>query len=272
RTAKLQTNTTRFVASLAGADALFGAVYFVVRLLMMTLGEQHHSRASCVFTTAVVVFAVASTMTSLVLITADRFFAVTRPVLYKTRLTRRVARRLIAFSWTYGAATTCTRIVYFLVANYVVVLLVMVYTYVAILRLSLARVAHQHAGGATVAPSPFKSRTTQMTVIIISLAVTCMLPHMVYMVAIHARGSHEPYGWLRNVRSVLLVLNSLANPFIYVWQNRQFRAAILALVCKQTSATYDCRDATRRHAYVDASLVQDGGLANRTRAETLCGE
>ncbi|XP_014679038.1 PREDICTED: adenosine receptor A2b-like [Priapulus caudatus] len=232
----------------------------------MTVGEQHYSHASCVFTTAVIFFAVASTMTSLVLITADRFFAVTRPVLYKTRLTRRVARRLIAFSWTYGAATTCVAVallvacrekhahheckpdwilpagfVYFHVANYVVVLLVMVYTYVAILRLSLARVARQHAGGATVAPSPFKSRTTKMTVMIISLAVTCMLPHMVYMVAIHARGSYEPYGWLRNVRSVLLVLNSLANPFIYVWQNRQFRAAILALVCKQTSATYDSR-------------------------------
>ncbi|XP_014680408.1 PREDICTED: adenosine receptor A2b-like, partial [Priapulus caudatus] len=259
RTPRLQTNTHRLLANLAAADAAFSLFLIVVSLGDVVVGRHRYGKFGCLMAMAASILITMSSLAGLLLITADRYVAVTRAVRYKTLVTVGRTHAVVALTWSYGVATAATSFgvamlhwrdefeahcyvdwilpagfVYFLVGNYVVVLLVMVYTYVAILRLSLrrlARVAHQHARGATVAPSPFKSRTTRMTVMIISLAVTCMLPHMVHMVAIHARGSYEPYAALRRIRVVFLLLNSLANPLIYVWQNRQFRAAMLALVC-----------------------------------------
>ena len=92
-----------FVASLAVSDLLVAMFSVSIRLHLYLNLNKPFTLAFCRFWIWVDIFTEASSITTLTMISIDRYYKVSRPFRYKTNMTTHRACRIIAFIWIYSA-------------------------------------------------------------------------------------------------------------------------------------------------------------------------
>lgn len=264
----LQSNSNRFLTSLAGADMLFGLCSSQQVIHDIVWGVRK-TQSSCVTVVTFASFLITETLATLALMTVDRYLAIVHPVKYKVFFTVAKANTVILVSWSYGTVVglvamaqafklwkpevalscitenmTTDAFRYFLLAYYILVILFLVFAYIRIVqvsRLHHIRVAERQAKQRRSTENTLnlqssvaftlKLRATKVTAIIVGTTVACLLPNMVHLVLVGANHDNHSYKTLRYLRHFGLVLSSFTNPLIYILQKKEFQQAIYQLIC-----------------------------------------
>lgn len=92
-----------FVACLAASDLLVAMFSVTIRLHQYLVDERPLTIEFCRFWIWVDIFSEAASITTVTIISMDRYYKVSRPFRYKTSMTTHRARRIIAFIWIYSA-------------------------------------------------------------------------------------------------------------------------------------------------------------------------
>lgn len=234
------------------------------------------------------VFSSAS-MCNLVIISIDRFLAITKPFEYQSRMTKRVGFSLIAFVWVYAmlwgvlslvnweggsqsnikvrkmGARSCAKNdkIYYTTAMAVAFflpLLIVIVTYSCVFRVAFT----QAKAVASLDPNKGKRRilrelkATKTISVVIGVFIVCWLPAFILIVMSSwcsvCFESFQKSPTLAQVVtipfiSVLPVMNSSLNPLIYTVFNKEFRAAFSRMLCRR-------REASRNNALDEVSVTE----------------
>lgn len=234
------------------------------------------------------VFSSAS-MCNLVIISIDRFLAITKPFEYQSRMTKRVGFSLIAFVWVYAmlwgvlslvnweggsqsnievstiGGRSCAKNdkIYYTTAMAVAFflpLLIVIVTYSCVFRVAFT----QAKAVASLDPNKGKRRilrelkATKTISVVIGVFIVCWLPAFILIVMSFwcsvCFESFQKSPTLAQVVtipfiSVLPVMNSSLNPLIYTVFNKEFRAAFSRMLCRH-------REASRNNALDEVSVTE----------------
>lgn len=234
------------------------------------------------------VFSSAS-MCNLVIISIDRFLAITKPFEYQSRMTKRVGFSLIAFVWVYAmlwgvlslvnweggsqsnievstiGGRSCAKNdkIYYTTAMAVAFflpLLIVIVTYSCVFRVAFT----QAKAVASLDPNKGKRRilrelkATKTISVVIGVFIVCWLPAFILIVMSFwcsvCFESFQKSPTLAQVVtipfiSVLPVMNSSLNPLIYTVFNKEFRAAFSRMLCRR-------REASRNNALDEVSVTE----------------
>ncbi|XP_033125533.1 dopamine receptor 2-like [Anneissia japonica] len=106
-------NTNLIIASLALADFLIGVVVLPFAISVeYTSGYWYFGRNWCDIWHAMDVFCCTASIFNLCIISFDRYWAITNPISYRSKMTNRVACILIAFVWVCSSAISFPAIVW----------------------------------------------------------------------------------------------------------------------------------------------------------------
>ncbi|KAJ8027319.1 Adenosine receptor A2b [Holothuria leucospilota] len=265
---KLRRPTNTFIVSLAVADFITG----LIGLPAAIFGRLFTGPYVCFAATRPFLYVVAFMMCSvsidhLVLITIDRYIAVTRPLKYPTIMTTRKCRVFTAFVWIFGSffgvlpvispPANPTRWVCGL-ANYegstvsihrigsvafipvILFFLCLVYIRVYIVAMKHVREQSERIKAQTKKDdkSSAKSamiRTTVTTSIVLGAFAICWLPTTAkFFVELYVTTTEENLFTIQTIAEILSFGNSMVNPIIYGYRNALFRSTykrILQSVC-----------------------------------------
>ena len=234
------------------------------------------------------VFSSAS-MCNLVIISIDRFLAITKPFEYQSRMTKWVGFSLIAFVWVYamlwgvlslvnweGGSQSNIKVstigrrscakndkIYYTTAMAVAFflpLLIVIVTYSCVFRVAFT----QAKAVASLDPNKGKRRilrelkATKTISVVIGVFIVCWLPAFILIVMSFwcsvCFESFQKSPTLAQVVtipfiSVLPVMNSSLNPLIYTVFNKEFRAAFSRMLCRR-------REASRNNALDEVSVTE----------------
>ncbi|XP_058939997.2 D(1C) dopamine receptor-like [Pocillopora verrucosa] len=292
---RLRRMTNFFIISLAVSD-LFVALGHLPLRIDTSVHNNHwcFDKGEGDFTTCAywivmdTVFSSAS-MCNLVIISIDRFLAITKPFEYQSRMTKRVGFSLIAFVWVYamlwgvlslvnweGGSKSNIKIntmdgrscaksdkIYYTTAMAVAFflpLLIVIVTYSCVFRVAFT----QAKAVASLDPNKGKRRilrelkATKTIAIVIGVFIVCWLPPFILIVtSLWCTACLEPLKKnpaLAQVVSipfisVLPVMNSSLNPLIYTVFNKEFREAFSRMLCRR-------REVSRNNALDEVSVTE----------------
>lgn len=247
---RLQTFANRYLACLAASDLLWG---LLAPGMWLTYEITPVMNASvCSFLVFFATFSMISSLAILLLVTRDRLLAVTKPVEYKLMMTiKRFVKHIVVCmlysifmsvfaqvqvlkNWKNGSSCLFDFIVwqwfaYYIVAHYIFALLYMLISYsfiVMSVRNHKRRIQTSSQNGLFFVT---QLKATRMSAIIIGTSMTLLSPNMIHVILVNVM--NQEYDMLNNIRAISVTLNSLVNPFIYVFQNQDFRICFKKLVC-----------------------------------------
>ncbi|XP_062816801.1 adenosine receptor A2b [Anolis carolinensis] len=265
----LQTATNYFLVSLAVADVAVGllAIPFAV-VISVGLRTDFHA---CLFLACFVLVLTQGSIFSLLAVAVDRYVAIKRPLRYKSLVTGKRARGIIALLWllSFGIGLTplmgwnrqaaatlngTNRTVQCLFEEVVPMSYMVYFNFLGCVLLPLALMLGIYAKIFLVACRQLRqmelagnSRTTlqrevsaaKSLAIIVGLFALCWLPlHVLNCLSLFWADfrAHKPH-WAMNLTIILSHANSAVNPIIYAYRIRDFRGTfrrILAryLLCK----------------------------------------
>nr|XP_060612843.1 adenosine receptor A2b [Anolis sagrei ordinatus] len=263
----LQTATNYFLVSLAVADVAVGllAIPFAV-VISVGLRTDFHA---CLFLACFVLVLTQGSIFSLLAVAVDRYVAIKRPLRYKSLVTGKRARGIIAMLWllSFGIGLTpligwnqrstvnCTNgtvrclfeevvpmdyMVYFNFLGCVLLpLALMLGIYAKIFLVACRQLRQMELAGNSRTTLQREVSAAKSLAIIVGLFALCWLPlHILNCLSLFWTGfaNHKPH-WAMNLTIILSHANSAVNPIIYAYRIRDFRGTfrrILAryLLCK----------------------------------------
>ncbi len=104
---KLRTITNCFVVSLATSDLLVVILILPLRLKLEVTGVWGMGTVLCDMWLSCDVMMCTASILNLCCISLDRFFAITNPLIYATKRSKRLALRMIGLAWVASVVITC---------------------------------------------------------------------------------------------------------------------------------------------------------------------
>lgn len=240
-----------FIVNLAVADILIAAVaipFFLAQSIDKT------RMTLCQIGSVIDVLCCTSSIIDLAVISLERFVAVRYPLRYKTIVSRRRCLCVIVFVWLYSVAFSLSSyipigrfylnscvfftesyVVTVAITSFVLPLLVMLVTYGWIFKVakSHARCIVRNLPTSGVNRTVRRELKTAKTLtLIIGAYIICWFPFFAYIAVPVLFGYHNYSLALFHTVQIIRYFNSLANPFIYVGINREFRSKALKLLKK----------------------------------------
>ena len=247
---EIRTAKHYFIVNLSIADILI-AVFAIPFFLTEYIKDE--SKTLCQIGAMVDVLCCTSCIVSFTVISIERFVAVKYPLRYRTIISRKRCLVVLFFVWAYSIAFSLASripigkfqerecvffthiyIIFTTFASFVLPLMAMFVTYGWLYKVA-SRQARQinlslpHTPGAT--PRTVRELKAIKTVsLIIGAFVVSWLPFFVYIWVINLYQVKVPFYELFYIIQVVRFLNGLANPFIYVGINRDFRRSTIKLL------------------------------------------
>lgn len=104
---RLRTVTNCFVVSLASADLLVSILVLPLNITVEVTGQWLFSGLLCDLWVSCDVLLCTASILNLCCISLDRYFAITKPLLYSTRRSKRLAIFMVGVAWGLAAIITC---------------------------------------------------------------------------------------------------------------------------------------------------------------------
>ncbi len=274
-----------FVASLAVSDLLVALFSVTLRLHLYLNINKPSTLAFCRFWIWVDIFTEAASITTLTIISIDRYYKVSRPFRYKANMTTHRAHRIIALIWMYSAVLGVLSLIPYggnkgvhLISNtcqnenrtfYTLAALLGFFIPVAVLIIlcaSIFRVVQEHSRNRLPSQESIRihhhrqarsNRRSLLTLTLIVLTfIICWGPFFVVFVMFQynpaLQGAMGRYAFmiLHNICfGVLPYCNSFLNPIIYAFFDKTFNVAIkdmLLRFCKGSKNYSKYRSSTVR--------------------------
>jgi hypothetical protein len=255
-----------FVASLAVSDLLVALFSVTIRLHLYLNINEPLTLAFCRFWISVDIFGEAASITTLTMISIDRYYKVSKPFRYKANMTTHRAYRIIALIWIYSAVLAVLGIIpygrskgvhiisnkcqnenrtfytfaallgFFIPVAILIILCALIFRIVQVH--SRKRLPSQECNDETARIHQHRqthsNRRSLLTLTLIVLTfIVCWGPFFVLFVIFQYNpallGSMGQYGFLilHNICfGVLPYCNSFLNPIIYAFFDKTFNAAI----------------------------------------------
>lgn len=292
---RLRRMTNFFIISLAVSDLCVALGHLPLRIDTSVhnnhwcFDKEEGDFTTCAYWVVMDTVFSSASMCNLVIISIDRFLAITKPFEYQSRMTKRVGFSLIAFVWVYamlwgvlslvnweGGSQSNIKVrtigrrscakndkIYYTTAMAVAFflpLLIVIVTYSCVFRVAFT----QAKAVASLDPNKGKRRilrelkATKTISVVIGVFIVCWLPAFILIVMSHwcsaCFESFQKSPTLAQVVtipfiSVLPVMNSSLNPLIYTVFNKEFRAAFSRMLCRR-------REASRNNALDEVSVTE----------------
>ena len=270
---ELRTVTNYFVVSLASADlavALLAMPVWLISVLAPIYSEED-GLVLDLCTKWIDPFCCTASILNATLVSIDRYYAICRPLHYKTVVTPRLAKRSIAAVWGLSVViagitflqfhddmkVTHGYVIFLFITLFCVPLSIMSFAYMTICRAAINQISKMQSTRPGSASNKQRKRysytferrkrffrelkITKMLAVIVSLFVICWSPFLV-VTLIEAFTDHEIPMVVQEVIVFLPYVLSCANPWIYTGMNRDFRLAFKKLFC---SSKILCRTISR---------------------------
>ena len=235
-----------FVANLAIADLLVGLVVDPVSVAFhVSEGVAKKYLTDLVFIHLPYFATCTASVLSLAALTVDRFFAITSPLSYRTKLNPKRAAFVAAGIWVFSLSFPFIYLVtgyltYALVFAHTVIIatfLIMLLTYLKIFRVFKDQVKQWDSLDQTINEDNLAKRQAvrweqKVTKTLILIFLACYLPSCIciYITNLCSSCSCTLIHWARDVPFVLILTNSGVNPFVYAWRFDNFRKAFVKLL------------------------------------------
>lgn len=292
---RLRRMTNFFIISLAVSDLCVALGHLPLRIDTSVhnnnwcFDKEEGDFTTCAYWVVMDTVFSSASMCNLVIISIDRFLAITKPFEYQSRMTKRVGFSLIAFVWVYAmlwgvlslvnweggsqsnievstiGGRSCAKNdkIYYTTAMAVAFflpLLIVIVTYSCVFRVAFT----QAKAVASLDPNKGKRRilrelkATKTISVVIGVFIVCWLPAFILIVMSSwcsvCFESFQKNPTLAQVVtipfiSVLPVMNSSLNPLIYTVFNKEFRAAFSRMLCRR-------REASRNNALDEVSVTE----------------
>lgn len=252
----LQTSSGKFVANLSASDLCLG-LSLPFQISFFFFPSLNLSKEACLLRYEVIIFTSTSSLISLLFTVIDRHIAVTYPLRYTMIMSDRTADILIGVVWIYALSISCPPLLgyntfdtaplcayelvmakpYRLIValHFICLPTIMFIIYCRIFYMAWSHrrtIMAQQTGGSYVVNTSLKRETkTAVVMATVMLFFTlCWLPFSTIQVAQAVEFSvHRAF--ISNFLVFLGLFNSIMNPFIYVWKNKQYKEAFRKILC-----------------------------------------
>ena len=244
---EIRTAKHYFMFNLGIADILIAVL---VIPFYLTHFVDHESKTLCQIGSMVDVLCCTSSIISFTMISAERFVAVKYPLRYHTIVSRKRCLFVLTLAWTYSIAFSLASwipvgkfdmnhcvffsdiyIIFTTFASFVLPLFTMLVAYGWIYKVAkyqADQINNSLPRETNRVRREFKAAKT--LTLIIGVFVVCWLPFFVYIWVYSLYNAGVPARKLNYAIQIVRYLNGLANPFIYVRINREFRRSTLKLL------------------------------------------
>ncbi|XP_029212212.1 beta-2 adrenergic receptor-like [Acropora muricata] len=300
----LRTVTNYFVLSLASADLAVALLAMPVWLIssLIPLESEDQKLMLDLSTKWIDPFCCTASIINATLVSIDRYYAISKPLHYKTVVTPRRARRSIAMVWGFAIVIALITflqyhddfdvihgyVIFLFVTLFCLPLAIMSFAYISIYRAAvhqLSKMRNTRPGsrpGLTNTEQrkryfySFERRKrffrelkiTKMLAIIVSLFIICWSPFLI-VTLIEAFTAHDIPLVVEGIIVFLPYVLSCANPWIYTGMNRDFRVAFKKLFCNTWKICLRCQEQKDRKSRLLKSLpsitVDETFISNGSR-------
>ena len=273
---ELRTPFSFLLLSLAVTDLLVGAVMDPISAVYH-LSEGLQLALVDIWILHIVYFILCTaSILTLAALTVDRYYAVMKPLRYKTRLTRRRALFSAAVIWTLAIASSmfyfklgfilysfifantsviCTTAVLFFVYSRLYQRLRKRLTVWKTTQMPQTSAQQERQRKRQFKTAMADTRATKAFVLVLMAFLTCFAPAcaMIYVLNFCGGCSCLVVNWLRDLQFIIVLVNSGINPYIYAWRLPQFKKALGKLFPSQRGRAGLGLRRNRGHSRADQS-------------------
>lgn len=301
---RLQIPTNFFITSLTCADIVIALALPSYVLLELTPTFVFND-ALCLASNRILMTAGGVSIITLAIIAYDRFTAITNPLKYVLLMKKRKIVGFITFSWIYSSFicwlpmmlgwhshfqnqnSLCTnkmldrksRILFICAIFCPACMLILFFYY------KIFRIARHHARAIAAVENSIRNTLERQFVksdtkyaktiaVVIGVFVCLWLPYQVCLFLVYI-GYNDKSQWVNNYLMLLAFCNSGINPWIYAYQNHDFRSAYKRLSdsckCKKTIAIEDRRTSVISTISVIPSS-SSGARLNRANSRVVASD
>ena len=240
RRPRLQTNSNILLACLAATDALTGLIVqpsFIVWKISQLLGAGN-SQAILNFHDAFLNAAVLSSSFHLMLVTFERLLAIKFTMRYSNVITEKNIKIAVTVFWIIAFTSGTFRLLkmqlIFLLVEFTVVLVSCI-LFIPLAYMMLYRETRRHQKMIKTQQLPQeeverftkKNKALKTTVFVVGAVIFCLLPGVVYLILFFAGFSQSSLLFLESWLRTCGMINSLLNPLIYCWRQKEMRKFVL---------------------------------------------
>ncbi|XP_007568129.1 neuropeptide Y receptor Y2, like [Poecilia formosa] len=295
----LRTVTNFFIANLAVADLLVNTLCLPFTLVYTLQGEWKFGSTLCFLLPYAQVLAVHVSTVTLNVIALDRHRCIVYHL--ETRMRKDVCFGVIALTWVLSAVLASPMAIFREYGSFVLdpghtlqfcrekwpgkgtdgtlysisMLILQYFLPLSIISFAYARIWSKLRGHVSPAESGVNSsasserhrrrrKTTKMLVTMVVVFAVCWLPIHAFQLATDIDSSvldMRDYRLLYTIFHVIAMCSTFANPLLYGWMNRNYRAAFLAV--------FKCRRDRGRGGRLDSIHPVGGGAAGAARAKKI---
>lgn len=273
RNRRLRTNTNGYVLSLSIADFLVGVLVIpletVINFLELMSEVSRWLNYICIVHQFLLVFLLGSSLTAMLLISIDRYIAISHPFFYTERVNGKVIKRTIVFGWIFMLALSAPILVRFKqprqtakicniptldnlgnfhryavgygLSLYAIMMLIFIGNIVLYVWVARIAVIQHMRISSEIEQHQRHTRTdiknTKVLILMFGVFIIFWLPFMI-IISLQlsdycnaSKGHIMACSTSKNLALSFGVLNSCVNCYIYAWQKRDFKSAIRRMIC-----------------------------------------
>ena len=242
---QLRTKSNLALACLSTTDLAVGLVLqplYIVKESLLLKGDIKYCTESIISDTTVTFICLLASFHHLVLMSAERYFAIKHPFVYETQVTE--VRIILASALAWAAAIILSYIGFpptvILIASETLLLILPIYFNVSVyqeVRRNKNKIAANQVSLEAKEKLLKKRKAFYTTVIVLLVILLCYIPtniSSVIVISFKERISPNTMVTTMLALTLLPVLNSMFNPLIYAFRIRYFRVAFIELLSRKT--------------------------------------
>lgn len=234
--------TNWFILSLAISDMMVAFITEPIWLAGEILSWQYPPEIDVptfiMLWTMIDIICAISSISNLMFISVDRFFAIKHPLIHHTKMTPGKCKWIILLSWVHAGGTSCLylvdpiwKYVVIFLFGFIIPLIVILFCYGGILHVVISRSRLTHRHGKRLST---EYKTAKSLGVVTGAFVACWLPFFIASLAFwyceSCRRDIDTIPAITSAVKWLHYLNSCLNPIIYAFLNPTFKIAFRNLI------------------------------------------
>ena len=245
RRPRLQSNANILLACLAATDALTGLIVqpsFLTELVLMLLGKDNLASTIRSYAVSILHVMIICSCLQLMLVTCERLLAIKFTMHYRNVVKTQNIKVAIMLCWIFSFSCevlnqiSAAKTIFYSLLSLVLILCVL---FIAIAYVVLYQETRRHQKMIKTQQLPQEeveqflkeSKALKTTVYVVGAVMLCLLP-TAFLLLFILLGVHAPSRSVLSWMKTCVMLNSLLNPLIYCWRQKEMRKFVFRFVAQ----------------------------------------